>query len=65
MSTSRPSLFLHLLMRRLAAGATFNEATDWALEAVQEAYGLIKESVLGAPAIQPPVYSGRRRADAA
>jgi hypothetical protein len=65
MHVPRPSLFLHLLMRRLGEGASFAEATDWALEAVQEAYGLIKESVLGAPAIESPVSAGRRRADAA
>lgn len=52
-------------MRRLSEGVTFNEASEWALAAVQEAYGLIIESVLGAPAIEPPTYPGRRRTDAA
>jgi hypothetical protein len=66
MRSKRPGLFMHLLMRKLDEGATFNDATDWALTGVQDAYRAVKESVFGPPAIQPVEHGyGRRRADAA
>lgn len=66
MTGDRPPLFLHLLMRKLNEGASFVEASEWALAGVQEAYQLITESVVGPRALEGVQPSqGRRRADAA
>lgn len=66
MSRNRSSIFLHLLMRKLDEGATFADATDWALSGVQAAYQAIRESAFPPPALESVASShGRRRADAA
>ena len=57
---------MHLLMRKLDEGASFNDAAEWALAGVQDAYRVVRESVFGPPALQPVERGyGRRRADAA
>lgn len=48
---ARPSLYLTILQRNLAAGMSWVEASDRALVTVAEAYDLVKQSVLGPPAL--------------
>ncbi|EFQ83395.1 hypothetical protein HMPREF0063_11668 [Aeromicrobium marinum DSM 15272] len=48
----RPSLYLALLQRHLADGHDWVEASERALVGVAEAYDLVKQSVLGPPALR-------------
>ena len=49
---ARPSLYLTLLRRNLAEGHTWVEASERALIGVAQAYDLVRESVIGPPALR-------------
>lgn len=48
---ARPSLYLTLLRRNLAEGHSWLEASERALTGVAQAYDLVRQSVLGPPAL--------------
>ncbi len=48
----RPSLYLTLLHRNLGEGLSWVEASDRALSGVAHAYDLVKQAVLGPPALR-------------
>lgn len=49
---SRPSLYLTLLHRNLGEGLSWVEASDRALSGVAHAYDLVKQAVIGPPALR-------------
>lgn len=49
---SRPSLYLTLLHRNLGEGLSWVEASDRALAGVAHAYDLVKQAVIGPPALR-------------
>ncbi len=49
---SQPSLYLTLLHRNLGEGHSWVEASDRALAGVSHAYDLVKQAVLGPPALR-------------
>lgn len=49
---ARPSLYLTLLRRNLAEGHAWVEASERALVGVAQAYDLVRESVIGPPALR-------------
>lgn len=48
----RPSLYLTLLHRNLGEGLSWVEASDRALSGVAHAYDLVKQAVIGPPALR-------------
>jgi hypothetical protein len=48
----RPSLYLTLLHRNLGEGHSWVEASDRALASVAHAYDLVKQAVIGPPALR-------------
>ncbi|MFT4299725.1 MAG: hypothetical protein QM597_08845 [Aeromicrobium sp.] len=57
---ARRSLYMTLLQRHLSEGEPWTEASEHALSGVAHAYDLIKQAVIGPPALRP----GRRSSSA-
>ncbi|WP_229054700.1 hypothetical protein [Aeromicrobium sp. Leaf350] len=53
----RPSLYLTLLHRNLGEGHSWVEASDRALSGVAHAYDLVKQAVIGPPALRAAASS--------